>query len=319
MSDRVNVAVGIIYNVKKDKVLISKRSSKQHLAGYWEFPGGKIESNENIETALKRELNEELGIIVENAEPFTTVRYDYPDKQVLLNVWKIYDWTGSPASRENQQISWSNLYDLHRFKFPQANKYIIQSLSLDSMYVISQESYDDYSILLKVAKDCFKAGMKIFQLRLKNGEDSNKVELVNKLGILAKENNAKLIFNGNPSDITKYSVDGIHLNSKQLLNYSARPISEDYILGASCHNEEELLQAEKLNVNYAFISPVLITKSHPAQEALGWDKFRTLRDKVNYPVYALGGLCQNDLVIAKSFGAHGIAMISAIWDTVSVN
>ena len=135
--------------------------------------------------------------------------------------------------------------------------------------------------------------------------------------MLARRNNAKLILNGMASDIEVFDIDGIHFNSDELIKYTSRPISEDYILGASCHNEKELDDAAKLNVNYAFISPVFTSNSHPEQKALGWGRFNDLRKKVNFPVYALGGMTPADLKVAKSHGAYGVAMIGSIWSAAS--
>ncbi len=314
MNPRTHVAVGVIYNSDKNKVLITKRTARQHLAGLWEFPGGKLEENEDVLPALSRELYEELGIVVKDAKQFTTVLYDYPDKKVFLDVWKVFEWSGEPISKENQEIAWSRISELYKYEFPEANKHIIQTLSLSSIYVISQESYEDTARLLSVAGKCFSSGLKLFQLRLKSRDESDLSVLVKELAKLAKKNNAKLILNGVPSDVNRYNVDGLHLKSNMLMSYESRPISEDYILGASCHNEEELVRAEELNVNYAFISPVLKTSSHPEQNAIGWDSFSKLTRKVNFPVYALGGMTPTDLKIAKLHNAYGVAMIGAIWN-----
>ena len=317
MKQRTHVAVGVIYNSTKDKVLITKRTDKQHLGGYWEFPGGKVEANEDVQSDLKRELYEELGIIILNAERFTIISHDYSDKKVLLDVWKINEFSRKPVSRENQEIKWSNIDELNNFQFPDANKFIIQTISLDQIYVISQESYEDYSRLFSVASECFTAGLKLFQLRLKSEGHEKIKKVVETLSVLARQNNAKLILNGTATDIEKYTIDGIHLKSNDLEKYGSRPISEESILGASCHNEEDLVKASKLNVNYAFISPVLTTRSHPEREALGWNVFRNLIKKVDFPVYALGGMTPTDLKTANSHGAYGVAMIGSIWNSAS--
>jgi len=314
MSQRTHVAVGVIYNATKDKVLISKRSDNQHLAGYWEFPGGKVECNENVSSALNRELFEELGIIVIKAEAYTSVSHDYADKKVFLDVWKVSEWRGQPESRENQEICWVSISELNKYKFPNANKYIIQSILLAPIYGISKESYEDYSHLYSVAEECFESGLKLFQLRLRKDKSKSFQKIVKTLSELASRYDVKLILNGLATDIDKYPVDGIHLNTSELTRHQNRPISEEHILGASCHNEEELIKAAEINVNYAFLSPVQHTASHPEAIAIGWERFGSLIDEMNFPIYALGGMLPKDLQVAKSNGAYGIAMIGAIWN-----
>lgn len=315
MAQRTHVAVGVIYNSTKDRVLISKRLDHQHLAGYWEFPGGKVESNEDVFTALKRELYEELGITINAAKAYTKVSYDYPDKSVLLDVWKVTDWSDSPVSCEGQEIQWVEIADLKNYKFPNANKHIVQSILLNELFLISQESYTDYSHLFSVVEQCFSNGLRLFQLRLNTRQNELLIDIAGELSDLANQYNAKLILNGVAEDIEKYPVDGVHLKARDLETYETRPITEDYILGASCHSEEELMKAKKLNVNYAFLSPVLTTASHPDAVPLGWEKFHTLSQRVDFPLYALGGMKPSDLKIAQSYGAHGIAMLGAIWNS----
>lgn len=320
MNSRIHVAVGVITNPDKNKVLITKRTATQHLAGFWEFPGGKIEKDEDITVALYRELNEELGIVVKEAKQLTIVSYDYPDKKVLLDVWQVCDWSGKPKGKENQEIVWANINELDDYDFPEANKHIIQTLSLSPVYVISPSSCENKTRLLTVLDECFSAGVKVFQLRLDSRNEPELGLLINEISELTDKHDARLILNGLPSDINKYNVSGIHLKSKALLNYKTRPIGEDYILGASCHNEDELIHAEQINVNYAFISPVFKTASHPEAIEIGWDRFCEMSEKVKFPVYALGGMCPADLGIARTYNAYGVAMISSIWNaTMSIS
>ena len=112
MNTRIHVVVGILYNVNRDKVLITKRTSKQFLSGYWEFPGGKVKSNEDSFSALSREFFEELGVCLKSAKRLIKIHHDYPWKKVLLDVWEIDDWEGQPASLEDQEMTWSNKNDL---------------------------------------------------------------------------------------------------------------------------------------------------------------------------------------------------------------
>lgn len=315
MTQRTHVAVGVIYNTAKNKVLISKRPDHLHLGGYWEFPGGKVEKNEDVYSALKRELFEELGIVIDKATALIEINHDYLDKHVLLDVWQVTSWKEEPVSCENQEIRWVTIEDLENYNFPEANKHIIQAITLNPYYLISKESYSDYSVLTSTVEDCFSRGLRLFQLRLNMREDKIFNDTVNKLAELANSYKAKFLLNGTAEDIDKYPIDGIHLKADKLTNYKSRPVAENYILGASCHNIEELIKAKELNVNYAFISPVLTTSSHPDAAPLGWEKFSELSQCVNFPVFALGGMKPSDLELSKSYGAHGIAMISSIWNS----
>jgi len=314
VNTRIHVAVGVIFSPDKKQVLISKRKANQHLAGLWEFPGGKVEKGENIQLALKRELYEELGIKPEKINQLTTISYNYPDKNVLLDVWQVSKWHGQPEPRENQELKWVNTDELSLYDFPEANKHIIQTLSLKPIYLISPKSYGNVDDFISAIEQCFRSGIKLFQLRLESKIEPEYSRLINRLSKLTQNNDVKFMLNGKPSDINKHNVDGIHLKSQELFNFDERPLSEKMILGASCHNEKELLQAEKLNVNYAFLSPVKKTSSHPASIPLGWDNFQSLSKKVKFPVYALGGMSFNELEKAKSKNAHGIAMISSVWN-----
>ena len=313
MNSRIHVAVGVIVSQDKKQVLISKRTPKQHLAGLWEFPGGKVEKGENVEAALKREVYEELGIIVISCNQLITVSHDYPNKNVYLDVWLIEEWNGEPVAKEEQEFTWANINELSSFEFPEANKHIIQTLSLSPYYLISPESYGNITDFISVIGKSINFGVKLFQLRLKTRDEPEYSQLIKRINELTKKHNVKFIVNGKPNDIDKFNANGIHLKSEYLYDYNKRPINEEFILGASCHNEAELLQAEKINVNYAFISPVKKTGSHPEAIAIGWQQFKVLSEKVKFPVYALGGMSLDDLEIARQHNAYGIAMISAIW------
>ena len=314
MNSRLHVVVGILFNSNKDKILISKRTEKSELSDFWEFPGGKVESNEVPFSALNREFTEELGVDIKKAVRLVEINHDYVETKVLLDVWIINEYEGEPIALEGQEIEWSRIDNLSNYRFLEANKHIMQTLFLPEIYGISNQSYSNLSKLYSDAKNYFSRGLKIFQLRLKLEKDNELIKEVKKLSIEAKKHGAKLILNGNASDVECFSVDGIHLKSREIFNYTSRPISSDYILGASCHDESEIHHAIKLNVNYIVISPVLNTNSHPKDRALGWDKFKELTVHANIPVYALGGLLHSDLKLAKENGAYGIAMITALND-----
>ena len=104
----VEVAVGVLIDADGHFLLTSRPAGKVY-AGYWEFPGGKVEAGESIEQALRRELHEELGITIAAAQPWQVLVMDYPHARVRLNFCKVYAWTGAFEMREQQQMAWQTL------------------------------------------------------------------------------------------------------------------------------------------------------------------------------------------------------------------
>ena len=123
----IHVAVGIVTN-PAGAVLIARRPDRAHQGGLWEFPGGKVEEGEPVEAALIRELHEELGIVVQAAEPWLWIRHAYPDKTVLLDVWRVTAYRGEPHGREGQPLAWTTAATMADFAFPAADEPIIAAL-----------------------------------------------------------------------------------------------------------------------------------------------------------------------------------------------
>jgi 8-oxo-dGTP diphosphatase len=105
MTGYIHVAAAVVVD-GLGRVLVSQRPGHVHQGGLWEFPGGKLEAGETAETGLKRELHEELGITVQAARPLIRVYHAYPDKPVLLDVWRVTRYSGEPAGLEGQPIDW---------------------------------------------------------------------------------------------------------------------------------------------------------------------------------------------------------------------
>jgi 8-oxo-dGTP diphosphatase len=109
----VDVAVGVL--VERDaagvegRFLLTSRPEGKVYAGYWEFPGGKLEAGESVEQALRRELHEELGITIGAAHPWKVELMDYPHARVRLHFCKVYEWQGELEMREQQAMAWQTL------------------------------------------------------------------------------------------------------------------------------------------------------------------------------------------------------------------
>jgi len=126
MKKHIRVAAAIIY--RDGKFLLSKRKDDQHQGGKWEFPGGKIESDETPEMALERELREELGIEVENQQHFTSLDFEYPEKHVSLIFQLVRNYAGDESGMEGQDINWFDKTQLSELTFPDANVPVLNKI-----------------------------------------------------------------------------------------------------------------------------------------------------------------------------------------------
>jgi 8-oxo-dGTP diphosphatase len=126
---RVHVAVGVIFN-SQGQILIARRHDDAHQGGLWEFPGGKVESDETVCDALARELHEELGINIQTSscKPLIEIRHDYSDKVVLLDVWTVSKFDGEASGKEGQPLRWVDRSQLSGYDFPAANIAIIDAI-----------------------------------------------------------------------------------------------------------------------------------------------------------------------------------------------
>ncbi|MEJ6476350.1 8-oxo-dGTP diphosphatase MutT [Pseudoalteromonas piscicida] len=123
---RVEVAVGVIE--KQQQIFVCLRGEAQHQGGLWEFPGGKVEANEDVFSALQRELKEEVGIDIHSSTELMRIEHDYADKAVCLYIHHVDDFSGEPHGAEGQPSQWVAVSKLHELAFPEANKAIVERL-----------------------------------------------------------------------------------------------------------------------------------------------------------------------------------------------
>lgn len=301
----LQVAVGVIKN-NAGKILISQRPKQVHQGGLWEFPGGKVESGESVQQALKRELFEELAIQIEKTEPLIKIRHTYPDVSVLLDVWTVTHFSGQAYGCEGQTVRWVEATELINYDFPAANLPIIHAAQLPSFYAILDDS--EPNLLLSRLNKLLASGIKLIQARLKSLSALAVADFMQHAMPVCTQQGAQLLINSGVAGALQLPANGLHLTSADLMQLRKRPDVQGW-LAASCHTIEQLQHAEYLGVDFVVLAPVLTTQTHPTAPTLGWEKFAQLVEQVNLPVYALGGMNREDKNTAQALGAQGIAGI----------
>jgi len=313
METVVHVVAAVISNTE-GQIFIAKRPDDKHQGGLWEFPGGKLEQNETREQGLARELEEELGIAIEHCRPLIRFRYDYPDKPVHLDVWRVDAFTGEAHGREGQETAWVSLDALDDYEFPAANKPIITAVRLADHYMVTPEpdpeKLDDYLLKLEHA---LQSGVQLVQYRAKKLAALQWRSHAAAVIKLCEKYSAKCIVNASINDALNISAHGVHLNSQRLFDFQQRPIEKDLLLVASCHNQEDLQQAQLIDADFVVLSPVKATASHPEATPLGWECFAKMVKDIAVPVYGLGGMHVDDIADALQAGGQGIAAIRSLW------
>lgn len=315
-------AVGIIQR-DNGLVLLGERPVGKPWAGYWEFPGGKVEPNETPAQALKRELQEELGITVTRYYPWLTRSYDYeakydafgalesPAKTVKLHFFIVVAWQGEASGLENQALSWQNPAEITVGPMLPANAPILTALTLPPIYAITNLSELGEDLFFAHLKLALNNGLMMIQVREKQLSTKDLMLFAAHVIEIAAPYQVKVFINTDLNLARTLNATGVHLNSQQLMQLQIKP--EGLLCGASCHNPQELAQAARLGLDYVMLSPVQATLSHEDAEPLGWDTFADLITGYSLPVFALGGLQVNDLHTARLHGAHGIAMQRRVW------
>lgn len=324
MTNMIHVAVAILQRKNDDGVnqfLLASRPLGKGWAGWWEFPGGKIEAGESPEHALTRELAEELGIQPTITQQWLVRQYDYPGlsqnghdspaKTVLLHFYFVTAWQGEISPREGQKLSWQNPHNITVAPILPANKPIMLALALPPVYAISNIAELGESAYLDALQVALNKGLRLVQIREKHLTKDEFVRIAQQIMVLAKSYNAKVLLSQDIALARDLGADGVHLPSQSLLLLKTKPkadLPENFLVAASCHNAAELAHAETLGCDFVVLSPVKSTQSHPETDELGWQVFADLVQKTTLPVYALGGMTLPDLPIALSYGARGVAL-----------
>ncbi len=306
----VDVAVGVL--VRADgAVLLGQRPPGKPYAGWWEFPGGKIERGESVEQALARELDEELGIRVLESHPWVVREHVYPHAHVRLHFQRIVSWHGGPRGREGQALAWRPAGTIELAPLLPATVPVIGWLRLpDRLGISCALELGDEPFLAGLAR-ALAGGLRLVQLREPGMAGDRFDALFRRVRELCRRHDARLLVNSGHAPSYWQAADGVHLKSAHLHEIVSRPRLR--LVSAACHHAIDLARAGELGVDFALLGPVRPTRTHPGAPALGWPAFGRLVSEAGMPVFALGGLVPADAPEAVRAGAHGLAMMRGAW------
>ena len=303
------IAIGVVKN-NTGQYLVAKRNAGVHLENYWEFPGGKVEQYESFKIALRRELQEEIGIQPCRMQKFFEFRHKYDDRSLHFQVFKIVTYDLAVRSCDGQQLKWVEKHQLENINMPLANRAIVTALKLPKSYMIADYTAIGAKDFISVIQTKLEAGIKIVQLRAHELCETEYIELAQKVFALCEQHKAKMICNCELDWLEQFFTHGVHLTSSRLVEVCKREIRDQYF-SASCHTPAEVELANQLQVQCILVGPVHNTASHPTAECIEWEGFSRLCNLANMPVYALGGVPESETLLAIAHGAQGIAGISA--------
>ncbi len=308
----IDVAAGILLR-PDGQFLLASRPPGRAYAGYWEFPGGKLETGETALAALKRELAEELGIEVTAASPWLVKTFRYPHATVRLHFFRVRAWLGMPHPHEGQCLAWQKPGELDVSPILPANGPILRGLIQPPFLAFSNVAeLGEQEFLLRLEQRLADGPFRLI-LREPQLEYADYRTLAIRVLQLARQGGASVLLHRHIELARELKADGVHLPAADLARLTQRPRGLDW-LGTSTHTIEELETAARIGVDYAVLGHVARTDSHPGADPLGWESFaRMVSRGWPFPVYAIGGMQMQDLIQAQNLGAHGIAMLRTFW------
>ena len=311
MTPIVEVAAAVMLRAQGSEFLLAQRPEGKVYAGYWEFPGGKVEPGESVRDALIRELQEELGITVTACSPWLTRQFTYPHATVRLNFWRVTAWDGEigiTAPLEHAAVDWQKTgKPANVAPILPANDPILKALSLPTTMAITMAESEGTERQLERLEEALQAGLRLIQVRDKGWPRAQRLWFAEAVSCLARSHCALVVINDDEDIARRVGADGLHLSSVRLAACAQRP---DFAwVGASCHTRDEIVRAGELGLDYALLGPVMPTPTHPDAPGIGWAGFAERLAGNTLPVMALGGMTPDMLAEAQLHGAHGLALM----------
>ena len=308
---RIDVAVAVVSNTY-GQVLWGCRPEGKPYAGYWEFPGGKVEPDETVWQALVRELKEELDITALEGGPWFRIEHDYEHANVRLHLYRVWRFDGSPKSLENQRFTWASLDSSDLSPILPATEPLLPKLAQPTVMALSNYEAGFEACAKRLEQGLSRATMPIYvQFREKTLKGDALIQAFEHCYGLCQKTGQAMLLNSDTCTNLAVHLDALpcplHLTQAHLLSGQFQGVQ---CAGASVHDTDSLHMAFDRGLSYAVLGAVKPTSSHPGQPGLGWQGFLDSALGARLPVFAIGGLAWGDMPDARRHGAHGIAMLS---------
>lgn len=314
MSKRVAVAAAVIER-PDGSYLLGRRAPDTFFPGYWEFPGGKVEAGETAQQAIIRELNEELGIVVQRADPWLRREHRYEHAHVELHFFRVREWSGEVVDHVHDALSWQRPGEETVAPMLPANGPVLSSLRLPAQYAITHAAEIGVATQLAALDVALTRGLRLVLLREPQLPVAARETFYQAALTRCHAAGARALIHDDVAAAHRLGADGVHWSTRSLLEADraqmARP--DLPLLAASCHDAAEIAAAARMQCDFTVLGPVLPTLSHPGASPLGWTRFTEIAAVSPAPTYALGGLGASDLDTAWRAGAHGVAGIRRCW------
>lgn len=302
------MVAGVIRD-QQGRILLSQRPPGKHLAGTWEFPGGKLEPAEAAADGLIRELDEELGIQVQASSPLLSLTHHYPEKTVRLLLREVEQWDGQAHGREDQPIGWFKLSDMHDLPMPAADRPMLKALGLDARLAISPHP-DRFSSVPGFLADWearLSAGYRWLVLSISELSPSAQSELARACGALARQYRARWLIHADAETARRTGADGLYLSAIDLRLCRARPLPESALVCAECRDVADLALAGRIGLDFVVVASALEVDS----ASMNWPEVSRLCAQSPLPVLVAGSAGLKDLSVAREHGAFGVA---GVWE-----
>lgn len=311
MKPRIDVAVAVVFNAA-GQVLWGCRPEGKPYAGYWEFPGGKVEPDETVWQALVRELKEELDITALEGGPWFRIEHDYEHANVRLHLYRVWHFEGTPKSLEQQPFTWASLDSSDLSPILPATEPLLPKLAQPTVMALSNYEAGFEACAERLERGLNATKLPVYvQFREKTLSGDALIQAFEHCYGLCQKTGQAMLLNSDTWVNLREHLDALpcplHLTQAHLLSGQFQDLQ---CAGASVHDAGSLRIAFDRGLSYAVLGAVKQTTSHPEQSGLGWERFLEITQAARLPVFAIGGLAGYDISDARLHGAHGIAMLS---------